>query len=60
VQLEVLIEQVAEETPARRQARMTEARQQAAEAAIAGDEYVKDFQDTFNAQVRPESVRPRD
>ena len=60
VQLDVLIEQAAEETPARRQARMTEARQQAAEEAIAGDEHVKAFQDTFNAQVRPESVRPRD
>ena len=60
VQLEILTEPTAEETPARRQARMTAARQQAAEEAIAGDEHVKAFQDTFNAQVRPESVRPRD
>jgi DNA polymerase-3 subunit gamma/tau len=60
VQLEIVSEQAAEETPARRRARLTEARQQAAEAAIAGDEHVKAFQDAFNAQVRPESVRPRD
>jgi DNA polymerase-3 subunit gamma/tau len=59
VKLEIVKDQLNDETPARRQARTAEERQHAAEQAIAGDEHIKALQDTFNAEVRPETVRPR-
>lgn len=59
VKLEILREKLKDETPARRQARTAGERQDAAEKAIAGDEHIKAMQDAFNAEVRPESVRPR-
>ncbi|MAT65052.1 MAG: DNA polymerase III subunit gamma/tau [Gammaproteobacteria bacterium] len=48
------------ETPAQQQARRSQERQQAAESAIAGDETVRALQDTFNARVQPDSIRPLD
>ncbi|HSH29582.1 MAG TPA: DNA polymerase III subunit gamma/tau, partial [Thiohalobacter sp.] len=50
----------AAETPARQQARVALERQQAAESAIAADETVRALQDTFNARVQPDSIRPLD
>jgi DNA polymerase-3 subunit gamma/tau len=48
------------ETPARRQAREQENRQQQAIKSIESDENIKAFQDTFAATVNYDSIRPRD
>jgi DNA polymerase-3 subunit gamma/tau len=49
-----------DETPARRQAREQENRQQQAIESIESDENIKAFQDTFGATVNYDSIRPRD
>ncbi len=46
-----------EETPAQRQAREQQARQRATEADIAQDPMVLAIQDTFDAEIVPESIR---
>ena len=48
------------ETPARRQAREQENRQQQAITSIENDENIKAMQDTFGATVNYDSIRPRD
>ena len=60
VRLEIDTGEPATETPARQQARQAEQRQQAAESSIAADENVRALQDTFNARVQPDSIRPLD
>ena len=61
VQVQIHVgEAVPAETPARRAAREAEERQQAAEAAIAGDENLRALEETFGARVEPGSVRPLD
>ena len=61
VQVQIHVgEAVPAETPARRAAREAEERQQAAEAAIAGDENLRVLEETFGARVEPGSVRPLD
>ncbi len=45
------------ETPAQREARERRARQQATEADIAGDPLVRAVQETFEAEIVPESIR---
>jgi DNA polymerase-3 subunit gamma/tau len=45
------------ETPAQRQAREQQARQQATEADIANDPLVLAMQDTFDAEIVPDSIR---
>ncbi|MBE9515592.1 MAG: DNA polymerase III subunit gamma/tau [Proteobacteria bacterium] len=47
------------ETPAQRQMRMNDEAQLAANAAIESDPNVKALQDTFDAQLKPGSIRPR-
>ena len=49
-----------QETPAGRQARIQENRQQQAIKSIENDENIKAFQDTFAATVNYDSIRPRD
>jgi DNA polymerase-3 subunit gamma/tau len=52
--------QLEKETPARRQSREQQERQQCAVAAIAGDVNIKAIQETFGATVNEESIRPKD
>jgi DNA polymerase-3 subunit gamma/tau len=47
------------ETPAQRRQREQDARQQAAAQAIYNDPNVKALEEQFNAQVNPESIRPK-
>ncbi len=49
-----------QETPAQRQARGEQERQQAAVDAISGDDNVRAMQETFDARVLPESIQPLD
>ncbi len=49
-----------DETPARRQVREQQNRQQQAVESIENDENIKAFQDTFGATVNYDSIRPRD
>ena len=61
VKLKILKEAAAAgETPARRQSREREVRQQQAVQSIEGDENIKALQDTFGATVNYNSIRPRD
>ena len=46
-----------EETPAQREARETRARQEATEADISGDPLVLAMQETFDAEIVPDSIR---
>jgi DNA polymerase-3 subunit gamma/tau len=52
--------QLEKETPARRQSREQQERQQRAVDAIADDANIKAIQDTFGATINEESIRPRD
>jgi len=52
--------QLEKETPARRQSREAQERQQAAVASIEADSNIKAMQDAFGATVFEESIRPRD
>jgi DNA polymerase-3 subunit gamma/tau len=52
--------QLAKETPARRQSREQQERQQRAVEAISGDANIKALQDTFGATINEASIRPRD
>jgi DNA polymerase-3 subunit gamma/tau len=60
VKLTIEVGEPGETTPAARQRRAREQRQQAAEQAIASDENVKAIQELFGAQIIPGSVRPLD
>lgn len=59
IRLRIEVADAAPDTPARVRARDEQARQQAAEAAIASDPNVQRFSEVFGAAVRPGSVRPR-
>ena len=59
IRLRIEVADAAPDTPARTRARNEQARQQAAEAAIASDPNVQRFSEVFGAAVRPGSVRPR-
>ncbi len=60
LRLRVTVAAEAPETPARARARGEQARQRAAEEAIAADPNVRKLAETFGATVRPGSVRPRE
>jgi len=60
IRLEFVATQGAEFTPAARQQKAAEDRQQAAVDAIQGDPNVQRIQQTFDGQVVPDSVRPVD
>ncbi len=57
--LELRIGITESETPAQRMLRMNDEAQLAASAAIESDPNIKALQDTFNAKLKPGSVRPR-
>jgi DNA polymerase-3 subunit gamma/tau len=52
--------QLEKETPARRQSREQQERQQRAVASITGDVNIKAIQERFGATVNEESIRPKD
>ena len=49
-----------QETPARKQSRQQSERQQAAQQVIMNDVNIKALQETFNASINPEAIRPID
>lgn len=57
VTLQLVAEIAGEETPAQRDARDRQARQQAIEAEIAGDPLVLALQEAFDAEIVPDSIR---
>ncbi len=59
VRLSIEVGAVTVETPAAREARESDERQQAAEQSIASDPHVQALRDAFGAEVEPGSVRPR-
>ena len=60
LQVHIEIAAVTQETPARRQVRASDERQQAAVQAIKEDANVKALEDAFGAQVHNDSIRPLD
>ena len=60
VTLQLVAEAGPEETPAQREARERQARQAATEADIAGDPLVLAMQETFDAEIVPDSIRRTD
>jgi DNA polymerase-3 subunit gamma/tau len=59
VRLTIEVGKVESETPAARDAREADERQQAAEKSIASDPHVQALREAFGAEVEPGSVRPR-
>jgi DNA polymerase-3 subunit gamma/tau len=59
IRIRIEVAEAATETPARQRTRDEQARQQAAEAAIANDPNVQRISEVFGAAVRPGSIRPR-
>jgi len=57
VTLQLVAEQTKDETPAQREAREARARQEATEADISGDPLVLAMQETFDAEIVPDSIR---
>lgn len=57
--LELTVGQSDKETPAATRKRETDERQQAAEVAIEEDPNIQALKDSFGAQIRPGSIRPR-
>ncbi len=60
IRLRIAVGTPPEETPAKTDARRTDERQRKAEEAIRADEVVKAIEETFDADVRAESIRPID
>lgn len=60
VALQLVAREAAEETPAQRDARDRRDRQQATETDIAGDPLVLAMQETFDAEIVPDSIRRRE
>lgn len=60
LKVKIQVGAVTAETPAQRDAKRQEARQQAAQASIQRDPNVRALQETFGAEVEPDSVRPVD
>jgi DNA polymerase-3 subunit gamma/tau len=58
VKLTIDVGEVAAETPAQAEARTSEERQRAAEAAIESDPNITALRETFGAQVVPNSIKP--
>ncbi len=58
--LDIQLGSPAQETPAQRQARVSAARQQAAEARLETDPIAQSLQERFKAQWVPGSIRPED
>jgi DNA polymerase-3 subunit gamma/tau len=58
--LELTAELTQDETPAQREAREQRARQEATEADISGDPLVLAMQETFDAEIVPDSIRHTD
>jgi len=59
VRLDIAVSDGEDDTPARRQAQATDARQKAAEQAIEADSNVRTMREVFGATVQPGSVKPR-
>jgi DNA polymerase-3 subunit gamma/tau len=59
-QLSIQVGEPVTATPAREQARYQAERQQAAVTAITSDPNVQALCETFNAQVKPDSITPLD
>ncbi len=60
LKLSIEVRTGAGETPAKRQQRLQQERQQAAESAIENDENVRSLIDAFDATVNPQSIQPQD
>ncbi len=60
VNLRIEISSYEGETPAQRQQRLQQERQQEAETAIENDENVRSLIDAFDATVNPQSIQPQD
>ncbi len=58
VRLEISLSDTAEDTPARRQAQVSDERLRAAEEAIEADPAVRAMREVFGATVQPGSVKP--
>jgi DNA polymerase-3 subunit gamma/tau len=58
VRLEISVSDAAEDTPARRQAQVSDERLKAAEEAIETDPAVRAMREVFGATVQPGSVKP--
>ena len=58
VRLEITLSDTAEDTPARRQAQVSDERLRAAEEAIEADPAVRAMREVFGATVQPGSVKP--
>jgi DNA polymerase-3 subunit gamma/tau len=59
IRLDIAVSDGEDDTPARRQAQATDARQKAAEQAIEADSNVRTMREVFGATVQPGSVKPR-
>ena len=58
LRIEISVSDVAEDTPARRQAQVSDERLRAAEEAIEADPAVRAMREVFGATVQPGSVKP--
>ena len=58
LRIEISVSDVAEDTPARRQAQASDERLRAAEEAIEADPAVRAMREVFGATVQPGSVKP--
>ena len=60
VKLQILVEQVAVETPAKRQAKAQSERQRQAEQSFSNDPFVRELQEHFDARLVSDSIKPVD